>query len=66
MITPEQAAQQAEALAKVRAARIRRDRANEQLNREIRAALNIGARPKDVAVAAELSRQRVSQISRGE
>ena len=66
MVTPEQAARQAEALAKVRAARIRRDRANEQLNQEIRAALDTGARPKDVAVAAELSRQRVSQISRCE
>lgn len=64
---------QARALAKVRAARVKRDKAeeqveaaNEDLKREIKAALDVGAATSDVAVAAHLSRQRVFQISRGE
>lgn len=66
MSTPEQVAAQAAALARVRAARMERDAANERLKVEILAAIATGASIKDIAVAANLSRQRISQISRGE
>jgi DNA-directed RNA polymerase specialized sigma subunit len=71
--TPEQIAAQAAALAEVRANRIERDKAaehvaalNERLRQSILAALDIGAAPKDIAAAADVSHQRISQISRGQ
>ena len=71
--TPEQIAAQAKALAQVRADRIKRDKAaetvgalNDQLRQSILAALDLGAAPKDVAKAADLSHQRISQIARGQ
>jgi hypothetical protein len=71
--TPEQVAAQAAALAKVRADRIERDKAVEtveeldnRLRQSILAALEVGAATRDVALAAELSRQRISQIARGQ
>jgi hypothetical protein len=71
--TPEQIAAQAETLARVRALRVKRDDAattvaalDEQLRQAIMNALKQGAAPKDVAVAADLSRQRISQIARGQ
>lgn len=63
MSTPEQIAAQAAALARVRADRIARDAANERLRASILAALAAGAAKKDIAVAAEVSRQRISQIA---
>lgn len=66
VVTPEQAAKRAQALARVRAARVQRDKAYERLVQEILAALDVGAAQADIAVAAGLSRQRISQISRGE
>lgn len=66
MSTPEELALQAEAVARVRAARIQRDKsvnkANERLRTEIIRAIGTGASVRDVAVAAELSRQRIHQI----
>lgn len=66
MSTPEELARQAEAVARVRAARIQRDKAvaegNARLRTEIVRAINTGASVRDVAVAAELSRQRIHQI----
>lgn len=71
--TPEQVAAQAAALAKVRADRIKRDKAaetvgalSETLRKSIVAALELGAAPKDVAKAANVSHQRISQIARGQ
>lgn len=63
MVTPEQLAAQAEAVARVRAARLNRDRAAADLNAAILAALDVGAAVKDVAAAAELTRQRIFQIA---
>jgi hypothetical protein len=54
--TPEELARQAAAVAEVRAARI------QLLRDKIIKALNLGASVKDVAAAAELSRQRIHQI----
>lgn len=69
--TPDQVAAQAAALARVRADRIERDNAakhvaaiDERFRQSILAALATGAAPKDVAVAADLSRQRISQIKK--
>jgi hypothetical protein len=61
--TPEQLQAQAEAIARVRAARIERDRITIELRRAIVDALNVGAAVKDVAAAAELTRQRIHQIA---
>ena len=66
MSTPEELARQAAAVAEVRAARIQRDKAVKEgtklLRDKIIKALNLGASVKDVAAAAELSRQRIHQI----
>ena len=73
MSTPEQVVRQARALARVRAARIEKDRttqqadeANEQFRQAVLAALETNAAVQDIAVAGQISRQRVFQISRGE
>ena len=63
MSTPEQIAAQAQALARVRADKVERDKANERLRASILAALATGAARKDVALAAGVSPQRVSQIA---
>jgi hypothetical protein len=64
--TPEELAAQAEAVARVRAARVQRDKAvkdsNQRLRAEIIRAVDVGASIRDVAKAAELTRQRVHQI----
>ena len=56
---------QAEAVAKVRAAREKRDRTTRELNQAIRDAYETGALVKDIAAAADLTRQRVHQIVKG-
>jgi hypothetical protein len=53
---------QAEAVARVRVARIGRARATQELRDAIIAAVDIGASVTDVAAAAEVSRQRCYQI----
>lgn len=72
MSTPEQLARQARLLARVRAARETRDkadaaaaRADQQLREAIRTAYNAGAEVRDISKAAGLSRQRIHQIVRG-
>lgn len=64
--SPEELARQAELVAKVRAARARRDRAvadaTAELHAAIHAAYRAGALVKDIASAADMSRQRVHQI----
>lgn len=66
MSTPEQLAAQAEAVARVRVARIKRDKAvaetSDELRREIIAAADIGASVRDIAVAAGLTRSRIYQL----
>jgi hypothetical protein len=66
--TPEELHRQAEALARVRAARVERDRvtadAAENLRRAIIDADRTGASVRDVAAAAGMSRQWVWQILR--
>jgi hypothetical protein len=64
--SPEALRRQADAVAAVRRARTERDEATEQLKQAIRDAADTGALYKDIALAAGLSRQRVSQIVRGE
>lgn len=64
--SPEALRRQAEAVAAVRRARTERDEAVERLNQAIRDAADTGALYKDIAAAAGLSRQRISQIVRGE
>ena len=71
--TPEQVAAQAEALRKIRALAIERDKAAEtaaemvDLVREaILEALAIGTQAKDIAKASGLSHQRISQIKGGQ
>jgi len=68
--TPEQIAAQAAALARVRAHRIERDKAtehvaalDERLKQDILAAIATGAARKDIASAANVSPQRISQIA---
>lgn len=66
MTTPEQLALQAAAVARVRAARIRRDRvtaeAAEELRQAILDALDTGAQVNDIAAAAQVTRQWIYQI----
>jgi hypothetical protein len=66
MPTPDQLRRQAAAVAKVRAARVQRDKAvafaSNRLKQPIVDAVSTGAAVADVAVAAELSKQRVYQI----
>jgi transposase-like protein len=66
MPSPEDLRRQAEAVGRVRAARVQRDaatdRANKRLKRAILDALSLGASVRDVATAAELSRQRIYQM----
>ena len=66
MPTPEELQRQADAVARVRAARVERDniteRANRRLRRAILDAIATGASVQDVAIAAELSRQRIYQM----
>ena len=71
--TPEQVAAQAEALRKIRALSIERDKAAETaaaqvelVRKAILEALAIGALPKDIAKASGLSHQRISQIKSGQ
>lgn len=70
MPTPEQLRLQAEAVAKVRAARVQRDRAVEhatqQFKTAILAAVSSGAAVRDIAIAADMSPQRIYQIIRGD
>jgi hypothetical protein len=67
--SPEELARQAELVARVRAARARRDLAVEQttaeLHRAMRDAYDAGALVRDIAAAAGLTRQRVHQILNG-
>jgi hypothetical protein len=69
MATPEELHRQAEAVARVRVARIERDRitghANRRLKRAVMDAIATGASVQDIAVAAELSRQRIYQMIHG-
>jgi hypothetical protein len=64
--TPEELARQAEAIAAVRVARIERDKVVKQANMNLRAAilaaLDAGASVRNVAVAAELTSQRIYQM----
>jgi hypothetical protein len=62
--TPDELRQQLDAVTQVRVARIERDRANEKLRAAIVKAMDAGAKPKDIAAAADISRQRVHQIYR--
>lgn len=62
--SPEQIAARAEALRRVRAARAQRDKAYDRLVEEILAALEVKCEPVDIAAAAGLSRQRISQIKK--
>ena len=72
MATPEELARQARLLARVRAARENRDKADalaanadQQLRSAIRAAYEAGAEVRDIVRAAGLSRHRIHQIIRG-
>jgi hypothetical protein len=60
--TPEELARQAAAVARVRAARAQRDQSTAALRAAIIDAVNVGAEIRDVALAAELTRQRIHQI----
>lgn len=60
--TPEELTRQAEAVARVRVARINRGKATDELKREIVAAVDAGAAIKDIAKAADFTRQRIFQI----
>lgn len=66
MSTPEELRRQADAVAKVRALRVNRDntveRANRLLKQAMRDAISLGASVRDVAAAANLSRQRIYQL----
>lgn len=61
MVTPDALAAQAQAVAKVKAARLQQDRAIADLDAAIVAAYAAGAAVKDIAAAAGLSRQRIWQ-----
>lgn len=64
--SPEQLRRQADAVARVRVARIQRDKvtedAAEELERQIIAALDAGASVRNVAVAAGMTASRIYQI----
>lgn len=60
--SPEELAAQLEAVAAVRLARIKRAEATAELKRRIVAAVDAGAAVKDIAKAADFSRQRIWQL----
>jgi hypothetical protein len=66
MSTPEQLRRQAEAVARVRAARVQRDKAvastSKRLKKAIQDAASSGASVADIALAADLSKQRIYQV----
>lgn len=70
MPTPEQLRRQAEAVSRVRAARIERDKTTERVNKRLRRAIldavSVGASVRNVAEAAEMSPQRVYQMIKEE
>lgn len=62
--TPRELAAQADAVRRVHIARINRDNAIEELEQAIRTAYEKGCAVKDIAAAAEVTRQRIFQIVR--
>jgi hypothetical protein len=62
--TPDELRKQLDAVTEVRVARIERDRAGVKLRAAIIKAMDAGAAPKDIALAAGITRQRVHQIYR--
>jgi len=69
MSTPEQLRRQADAVARVRATRIQRDkadkaaeRAQQKFRQAVLDAVSTGAAVRDIAIAAGLSPQRIYQI----
>ena len=69
MSTPEQLRRQSDAVSRVRAARIQRDkadkaaeRAGQKFKQSILDAVSTGAAVRDIAIAADLSPQRIYQI----
>jgi hypothetical protein len=61
---------QAEAVARVRSARVQRDRAvdlaTQQFKQAVLDAVSSGAAVRDIAIAADMSPQRIYQILRGD
>lgn len=62
--SPDDLARQAEAVARVRLARTRRDESADALRTEIVRAYRLGASVRDIAAAAEVSRQWVWRVVR--
>jgi len=66
VVTPEEHLKQAELLTRVRAIRTRRDAITQERDDAIREALAANVPVRDVAAAANLTRQRIDQIKKSQ